>query len=111
MNEDIGIVALLLSYILVLWIALAATTQRLHDLEKSGWLGILIFIPLVNIFMMIYLYCFAGLIGGNQYGAEPPANTVWNKIGACLLPLTFILGIVAAVAIPAYSDYVKAAGG
>lgn len=43
--------------------------KRLHDLNKSGWLYLLGFIPLVNIAFAIYLIAFPGTQGDNRFGA------------------------------------------
>ena len=45
--------------------------RRCHDLNRTGWMMLLIFIPLVNIFFAIYLMFFHGTEGDNKYGADP----------------------------------------
>ena len=66
-----------LSTMLLLGLALIAGAanvmliiRRLHDLDKSGYFIILTFIPVVNIIFSIYLFCAAGTVGWNQYGAD-----------------------------------------
>ena len=49
---------------------LSALTRRLHDLDQNGWFSVLIFIPYVNIFLMIYL-SMPGSPGKNRFGADP----------------------------------------
>lgn len=61
------------------WILSAAAgimlgIRRCHDLNKSGWFYLLIFIPIVNIFIALYLLFAMGTIGPNQYGPDPLAN-------------------------------------
>jgi hypothetical protein len=51
----------------------------------------------------------AGTPGRNVYGDPPPPNTAGVKVLALLLPVVFVLGIVAAIAIPAYQHYVERA--
>ena len=51
---------------------LALYVRRLHDTGKSGWFFLLIFIPIVNLYLL-YLCCKAGDIGNNAYGADPKA--------------------------------------
>jgi uncharacterized membrane protein YhaH (DUF805 family) len=85
--------------------AVMFATQRLHDLNRSGWMSLLLFVPLVNLFMGLYLLFTGGTEGQNEYGLAPPPNTLGIKLAAIILPLLFILGVVAAVSIPAYQDY------
>ena len=52
--------------------------KRLQDLNKSGWLILLKFIPFVDvlavIIMTLYLTFFKGTSGYNQYGEDPLIN-------------------------------------
>lgn len=78
------------------------TIQRSHDMDWSGWTALLTLIPFV-----VLLWVFKpGTAGGNRFGAPAPPNTLAVKIGAWLIVLPMVLGIVAAVAIPAYQQYV-----
>lgn len=45
--------------------------RRLHDLDKSGWWMLLLFVPLVNILFYIYILFFKGTEGPKQYGEDP----------------------------------------
>lgn len=63
-------------FFMVLFINL--TIRRLHDLNKSGWLCLIMLIPLVNIGFWIYVMCFKGSIGANTYG-EPRATEQSEK--------------------------------
>ena len=45
--------------------------RSLHDLDKSGWWMLLLFVPLVNILFYIYILFFKGTEGPNQYGEDP----------------------------------------
>jgi uncharacterized membrane protein YhaH (DUF805 family) len=79
--------------------------QRSHDMDLSGWVGVLAFIPLVGLFWLFK----GGSPGPNRWGAPPPPNTLGVKILAWLMPIVMVIGVVAAVAVPAYSDYAKRA--
>ena len=60
--------------LLVIPYAIAIVMQyikRLHDLDKSGKWALLFFIPLVNIFLLLWLFFKRGTIGPNKYGADP----------------------------------------
>lgn len=78
-GESNSLVMNLLSLVLfVLFIALGVATimlviRRWHDLGKSGWFTLLLFIPLVNLFVAIYLWVKKGDEGPNEYGDDPLA--------------------------------------
>lgn len=48
---------------------LAVGVRRLHDLDKSGWWLLLVFIPLVGPIILLVWFCTSGTPGANQYGA------------------------------------------
>lgn len=95
------------AYIALLVITVILIIQRLHDLDKSGWMSLLMFIPLVNLFFAIYVLFWPGTPGTNNFGLRPPPNKAWNWIAVLAIPV--ILGILAAIAIPAYQDYMERA--
>lgn len=45
--------------------------RRMHDLNMSGYFGLLIFVPVIGTFFLIYLFVGAGTAGANKYGEEP----------------------------------------
>ena len=63
----LGIVA----YVAICWFGLAQGVKRLHDMDKSGWLILLLFVPLLNVFWGLYMLFADGTVGPNQYGADP----------------------------------------
>lgn len=81
--------------------------RRLNDLERSGWWSITLLIPYLNILTALYLTFAPGDDGYNEYGAPayPPSTRV--KVVALVVPMFAILGILAAIALPAYQDYVE----
>jgi uncharacterized membrane protein YhaH (DUF805 family) len=74
--------------------------RRLNDLDRSGWWFLLSFVPVVNLLLTIYLVFFPGSEGSNNWGAAPGPNSLGVQILGWSMPVLFILGIVAAVAIP-----------
>lgn len=84
---------------LVYWALL--TIQRTHDMGWNGWAWLLIIIPFVG---LIWIFK-AGTPGRNEYGLPPPPNTTAVRIGAFLFPTIMIIGILAAIALPAYQQY------
>lgn len=55
--------------------------KRFHDRNQSGWLCILLIIPIVNIFAGLYLIFAPGDLSPNQYGHKRETQT-WESIFA-----------------------------
>ncbi len=90
----------------ILLIQVLLTVQRCHDFDVSGWLSIVfILVPLA----VLLLWIIPGTKRPNRYGPPTEPNSTLAVIGALVLPFVFVAGILAAVAIPAYQDYVKRA--
>jgi len=50
--------------------SISVMIRRLHDTDRSGWYSLLIFIPIVGLFFLIWLSIAKGSEGENQFG-EP----------------------------------------
>lgn len=106
LSETMMILLMFLVYIPLIVVSIIFMRRRLNDLNKSGWWSILAFVPLIGIFVAIYMLFFPGTKGSNSYGLEPSANPTWVVIIGLWLPIIlFVLGIVAAISIPAFQDY------
>jgi heme/copper-type cytochrome/quinol oxidase subunit 2 len=81
--------------------------RRLNDLNRSGWWFLLLIVPIVNLLMAIYLVFFPGSDGSNNFGPAPKANSLGVMILGWSMPVIFFVGILAAIAIPAYQDYLS----
>jgi len=101
----IGAIIVLVAYVFVLVFSIMVAIQRCHDFNASGWLSILTLVPLVSLIFMII----PGTDGENRFGHQPPPNTWGAIVLALILPLIAILGILAAIAIPAYQGYMDRA--
>ena len=91
-------------YIPLIIFNILALIKRSHDMGWSGWTVLIaMFIPLA---VLIWMFK-AGTDGENAYGAPPPPNTTGVKVLGILFPvmLIAIMGILAAVSIPAYQKY------
>ncbi|NHZ78685.1 DUF805 domain-containing protein [Massilia sp. CCM 8695] len=79
--------------LVILLPALAATfiltRRRLHDMELSGWFGLLHLVPLVNLFFNLWMFFGPGAEGANKYGLPPAPNTRVMVIAAWVLPIAF----------------------
>lgn len=49
---------------------LAVSVRRLHDVGKSGWFVLLVFVPLIQLYLL-YLDVQDSQPGDNQYGPNP----------------------------------------
>ncbi|MDE1461037.1 DUF805 domain-containing protein [Spartinivicinus poritis] len=91
-------------YVALLYFYVIYTIQRCHDINISGWFSILfIVIPIVY----LALYFIPGTQGSNKYGNQPPPNS--RKVIVIALAFPIIIGILAAISIPAYKSYVERA--
>lgn len=97
----------LVFYIALIYYSFIFTIRRLHDRNQTGWLSLLMIVPLVNLILFIYLSCAKGDATANNYGA-PHITKTWEKVLAwiyiTLLPISIIV-----LAVPAYQDYVQRA--
>jgi uncharacterized membrane protein YhaH (DUF805 family) len=50
---------------------LAVSVRRLHDTGRSGWMMLIVFIPLIGFIWLIVLMASDGIFGNNQYGQNP----------------------------------------
>ncbi|WP_043308177.1 DUF805 domain-containing protein [Pseudomonas sp. ML96] len=83
--------------------------QRLHDLGWSGWLLLINIIPVVGSVFALLMLVVPGNQGANRYGPPPPPNSTGVVVLAWTGLLVPIIGILAAIAIPAYHDYTERA--
>lgn len=56
------------SIILLPFVSVGLYIRRLHDMNQTGWLCILAFIPFVNWFVWLVLQFYPGTVGDNVYG-------------------------------------------
>jgi uncharacterized membrane protein YhaH (DUF805 family) len=89
----------------MLVVGVILTIQRCHDFDVSGWLSLLLIVPLAPLLFWII----PGTKGPNRFGSPTPPNSTGVVILALILPLLFFVGILAAIAIPAYQGYVERA--
>ena len=95
----------ILSFVLYFVGATVLLIQHSHDLDLSGWWSIAAFIPLVGLFWLFK----GGTPGRNRWGAPPPPNGWGVRILGLIIPAVMVVGILAAIAVPAYVDYTKRA--
>ncbi len=101
--STIGIIFMLVVYAAMIVLSVMFGKRRLNDLDRSGWWFLLSLVPVANLLLSIYLVFFPGTDGGNNFGPAPEANSLGVLILGWMMPALFILGIVAAVAIPQFA--------
>jgi uncharacterized membrane protein YhaH (DUF805 family) len=94
-----------LAYLIMFVLLILLSIQRAHDFNTTGWLSILSLIPLVNLIFWII----PGTDGENRFGHPTPPNRTSTVIVALIVPIVAAFGILAAIAIPAYQQYVQRA--
>lgn len=51
--------------------SLAVMVRRLHDVDRSGWWLLLVFLPILGWFVLFIFTCLDGTRGPNRFGLDP----------------------------------------
>lgn len=109
-NFPFVIIALFfISYVILIYFSFVFSIRRFHDRNQTGWLSLLMLIPLVNFIVMLYLFCAKGTEGPNKFGpvrATVPWEKVLGWIYIILIPLILIFALIG-TAVPAYQEYLQ----
>lgn len=100
---DVGAVLASVAWVAMAVLGVILTIQRCHDFNMTGWLALLIVVPLANLVFLIV----PGTAGPNRFGAPTPPNSVGVLVVAWLIPGIVIAGMIAAIALPAYQTYLQ----
>ncbi|WP_347453272.1 DUF805 domain-containing protein [Acinetobacter thermotolerans] len=91
-------------YLAVLfYFSVVFTIRRLHDLNHSGWLSVMMVIPGLNLLFFFYLVIAKGSTSKNRYGLPRTVQT-WEKPLA-ILYLLLSLYLLSTFAMALYSNY------
>ena len=60
----------------VLLPGLAVAVRRLHDVGKSGWMMLIVLIPIIGAIWLLVLICTDSQAGSNKWGANPKEVTL-----------------------------------
>ena len=59
--------------------SIAVAIRRLHDLGKSGWMYLLVILPIIGPIWLIILFVTEGEPGDNQFGPNPKNENFENR--------------------------------
>lgn len=106
----VSVIIFAVLYIALIYFLFVFTIRRLHDLNKTGWLSLLIIVPLVNIVFGLYILFAKGTQGVNNYGPRR-ITAGWEKVVGWIYIVLTVVSIVgvATVGIPAYKAYMERA--
>lgn len=111
-KQDAIVAISTLLYLPLLVLSFVLAKRRLNDVNRSGWFSLLLWVPLVNFIVSLYLIFARGDEGDNDYGPAPSPNSLLINIFGLVCPvlvLAAIIGVLAAASIPAYESYVQKA--
>ena len=91
----------------LLYLQLAVSKRRFNDLNKTGWLALLMLVPGVNVLVYLYLLAVEGTAGANYYGLPARPATQLKTVLMVLIPLLVIslIGLLTQVVVPSYQSY------
>lgn len=72
-GQSIGVLSALFS-LAVLLPSIAVGVRRLHDLDRTGWWLLLIFVPILGFLVLLYFFVQRGTEGPNRFGNDPMAG-------------------------------------
>ncbi len=89
------------------YLQLAVSKRRFNDLNKTGWLALLMLVPGVNILVYLYLLAIEGTAGANYYGLPARPATQLKTVLMVLIPLLVmsLIGLLTQVVVPSYQSY------
>lgn len=89
------------------YLQLAVSKRCFNDLNKTGWLALLMLVPGVNILVYLYLLAVEGTAGANYYGLPARPATQLKTVLMVLIPLLVIslIGLLTQVVVPSYQSY------
>lgn len=89
------------------YLQLAVSKRRFNDLNKTGWLALLMLVPGVNILVYLYLLAIEGTAGANYYGLPARPASQLKTVLMLLIPLLVmsLIGLLTQVVVPSYQSY------
>lgn len=106
----LAVILFIAVYLPMIFYGFVFAVRRLNDCGWSGWVSLLFLVPFANIVVGLLLLFKRGDSDANRFGAQPRPNSTGVKvaaIGGLIIPMA--MGMIAAIAVPAYSDYIERA--
>ncbi|KKU26980.1 MAG: hypothetical protein UX39_C0005G0018 [Candidatus Magasanikbacteria bacterium GW2011_GWA2_46_17] len=76
-----GFTVFLIIFIIAIWLfGVSLFARRFHDLNKSGWWGLLYLIPSINLIALFFLLFSPSKNDNNRFGQLPSGDTPLLKI-------------------------------
>lgn len=57
---------------------IAVAVRRLHDIDKSGWWYLLIFVPVLGWIALLVFFCRDGTPSANRFGEDPQGRGLYG---------------------------------
>ena len=92
-----GMIFIILIYVALMYFTFVFTIRRLHDRNHTGWLSLLMLVPLANVILMLYLIFAPGDDRSNSYGSPRPTSG-WEAVLALIYIVIFVLAIIGGIA-------------
>jgi hypothetical protein len=73
---------------------LATTVKRLHDVNKSGWLLLLLLLPIAGVVWILLLLLADSDLSDNKYGNKLSTKTTKNNKAMLFVPLVLLASIL-----------------
>lgn len=70
-SEILAIFLFGIATVVIFYCNISLTVRRWHDLNRSGWWTVALFIPWVDLVVGLYLIFAPGTSGANDYGEDP----------------------------------------
>jgi uncharacterized membrane protein YhaH (DUF805 family) len=69
---------IILAYLVCIAFMYTLYVYRLHDIGRNGWYALLIFVPIVNLLLFLYLLFKKGNPEINKYGSSNLGQSFWS---------------------------------
>jgi len=99
------------------FLVMVFATQRLHDMGLDGRISWLVWIPALNLLLLLLLSLYPGNRKANRFGPKPPKNRFWHWLAGLVMPvvMTALMGsstyVVVSQLYTAYSEQVRLGAG
>lgn len=65
--------------------SVAVLIRRLHDLDRTGWWALFMFLPILGTLLLLVFCVMKGTEGPNRFGPDPLASRNHNDVNALTL--------------------------